>query len=67
MQTTQMREPSLVQLIAMSTMSDQEKAGWIRLLPVMTDEEKKNLEMTLQTEVSSITDIFLNALADRNK
>lgn len=42
-----------------------ERQAWTQLLPIMTENELLNLKNNLQSQLKSMTDIYLTALANR--
>lgn len=59
-------KPSLIdevlQLMNLSSMSEQEKTVWQIMLPSMKEEEILQFKAVLEEEVKQMTDIYLKAL-----
>lgn len=60
------QKPTLVdeilQLMTLSSMSEQEKTMWQVMLPSMKDDEMIKFKAVLEKEVKQMTDIYLKAL-----
>lgn len=55
----------LINLMAVSTMSDDEKTAWLHMLPAMHEEEIGALMRMLSEEVEKLTDLYLMLLSKR--
>lgn len=52
----------IVNYLQLSTMEGREKAMWMLLLPEMDEAQLLELKASLEKEVNSITDLYLNTI-----
>ena len=53
---------SILQLMELSSMADDEKSMWTIFVPSMEENELTKLKTVLEKEVNQLTDIYLNVL-----
>lgn len=56
---------SILKLMPLSSMDDNEKATWTILAPSLSTEDLTNLKTALEDEVEGMTDIYLNVLKNQ--
>ena len=55
----------IIPFIQLSSMQPREKAMWLLLIPAMEESHLLKLKASLEKEVNTMTDIYLNALSKK--